>query len=78
MSTEKSAFWRGIVVGAVFMLLAAVAASRLFSTQVVEVAAIIPKDVIDAYNTGRADALRLNPVSADLEMACLDIWNRKQ
>lgn len=78
MSTEKSAFWRGIVVGAVFMLLTALAASRLFGTQVVEVASIIPKDVIDAYNTGRADALRLNPVSADLEMACLDIWNRKQ
>lgn len=78
MSTEKSAFWRGIAVGAVFMLLTALAASRLFETQVVEVASIIPKDVIDAYNTGRADALRLNPVSADLEMACLDIWNRKQ
>ena len=78
MSTEKSAFWRGIAVGAVFMLLTALAASRLFETQAVEVASIIPKDVIDAYNTGRADALRLNPVSADLEMACLDIWNRKQ
>ena len=78
MSTEKSAFWRGIVVGAVFMLLTALAASRLFETQVVEVASIIPKDVIDAYNTGRADALRTNPVSADLEMTCLEIWNRKQ
>ena len=78
MSTEKSAFWRGTVVGGVFMLLTALAASRLFETQVVEVAAILPADVIEAYSTGRADALRLNPVSADLEMACLDLWNRKQ
>ena len=78
MSSERSAFWRGIGVGAVFMLLTSVAASRLFDTQVVEVASILPTDVIEAYNTGRADALRTNPVSADLEMTCLDLWNRKQ
>jgi hypothetical protein len=78
MSTEKSAFWRGCMVGGVFMLLTSVAAGRLFETQVVEVASLIPKDVIDAYNTGRADALRTNPISADLEMTCLELWNRKQ
>lgn len=78
MSTEKSAFWRGCMVGGAFMLLAALAAGRLFETQVVEVASILPTDVIEAYNTGRADALRTNPVSADLEMTCLDLWNRKQ
>lgn len=78
MSTEKSAFWRGISVGAVFMLLTSLAAGRLFETQVVEVAAIVPQDVIEAYNTGRTDALRTNPVSADLEMTCLELWNRKQ
>jgi len=78
MSTEKSAFWRGCMVGGVFMLLTSVAAGRLFETQVVEVASILPADVIEAYNTGRADALRTNPVSADLEMTCLELWNRKQ
>jgi hypothetical protein len=78
MSTEKSAFWRGIMIGGVFALLTSVAAGRLFETQVVEVASLIPKDVIDAYNTGRADALRTNPISADLEMTCLELWNRKQ
>ena len=78
MSTEKSAFWRGISVGAVFMLLTSLAAARLFDTQVVEVASILPTDVIEAYNMGRTDALRTNPVSADLEMTCLEIWNRKQ
>ena len=77
MSTEKSAFWRGIMIGGVFALLTSLAAGRLFDTQV-EIASIIPKDVIDAYNTGRTDALRTNPVSADLEMTCLELWNRKQ
>ena len=77
MSTEKSAFWRGVMIGGVFALLASLAAGRLFDTQV-EIASIIPKDVIDAYTTGRADALRTNPVSADLEMTCLELWNRKQ
>jgi hypothetical protein len=78
MSTEKSAFWRGIMIGGVFALLTSVAAGRLFDTRVVEVASIIPQDVIEAYNTGRTDALRTNPISADLEMTCLELWNRKQ
>jgi hypothetical protein len=78
MSTEKSAFWRGIMIGGVFALLTSVAAGRLFDTRVVEVASIIPQDVIEAYNTGRTDALRTNPVSADLEMTCLELWDRKQ
>ena len=77
MSTEKSAFWRGCVVGGVFMLLTSVAAGRLFDSQV-DTSSLIPKDVIDAYNTGRTDALRTNPISADLEMTCLELWNRKQ
>ena len=78
MSTEKSAFWRGVMIGGVFALLTSVAAGRLFETRVVEVASIIPQDVIEAYNTGRTDALRTNPVSADLEMTCLELWDRKQ
>lgn len=78
MSTEKSAFWRGILVGGAFMLLTSVAAGRLLDSRVVEVASIIPQDVIEAYNKGRTDTLRTNPVSADLEMTCLELWNRKQ
>ena len=34
MSTEKSAFWRGIMIGGVFALLTSVAAGRLFDSQV--------------------------------------------
>ena len=78
MSTEKNAFWRGIMVGGVFTLLASLAAGRLFETQVVELSTITANDVVHAYTTGRADALRINPVSADLEMTCLELWNRKQ
>lgn len=32
------------------------------------------REVILAYQQGRADALKLNPVSWDLEQACLGLW----
>jgi hypothetical protein len=35
-------------------------------------------DIIDAYNRGKKDALKTNPVSLDLEYACIDIWAEKQ
>jgi hypothetical protein len=67
------------MVGGVFMrCLRLWPQAALFETRVVEVASIIPQDVIEAYNTGRTDALRTNPVSADLEMTCLELWDRKQ
>lgn len=78
MSTEKSAFWRGIMVGGVLMLLTSVVVGQLFGTRVANVVPIIPQDIINAYNKGRTDALRTNPVSADLEMTCLAIWDGKQ
>lgn len=36
----------------------------------------IPKhpEVIAAYNQGRADALKLNPVSWELEETCANLW----
>lgn len=33
--------------------------------------------VLDAYNTGRTEALRTNPASEDLEMACVALWNQR-
>lgn len=33
-----------------------------------------PAEIIQAYNQGRADALKLNPVSWDLEQACVNLW----
>lgn len=35
-------------------------------------------DIIAAYNLGREDALKTNPVSWDLDRACLEIWANKQ
>lgn len=34
--------------------------------------------LIVAYDQGKRDALRLNPVSMDLEMTCLNLWANKQ
>jgi hypothetical protein len=31
-----------------------------------------------AYDQGKQDALRTNPVSMDLEMVCLSLWAGKQ
>ena len=34
--------------------------------------------ILDAYRSGRTDALRTNPVSFELEQTCLEIWANKQ
>ncbi len=34
--------------------------------------------LIAAYDQGKQDALRTNPVSMDLEMVCLNLWANKQ
>lgn len=34
--------------------------------------------LITAYDQGKRDALRTNPVSMDLEMVCLGLWANKQ
>ena len=35
-------------------------------------------ELISIYKRGIKDALRTNPVSMDLEQACLEIWANKQ
>ena len=35
-------------------------------------------ELISIYKRGVKDALRTNPVSMDLEQACLEIWANKQ
>ena len=34
--------------------------------------------ILDAYRSGRLDALRTNPVSFELEQTCLEVWSNKQ
>ena len=36
------------------------------------------KEIVAAYSQGRADALKTNPVSWDLEQACVSLWVGKQ
>jgi hypothetical protein len=37
-----------------------------------------PEALVRAYDQGKQDALRTNPVSMDLEMVCLNLWANKQ
>lgn len=37
-----------------------------------------PEDLISAYNRGVRDVLRLNPIDARLESACIQLWGLKQ
>ena len=34
--------------------------------------------LIEMYNRGKEDVLRLNPVSPELDAACLELWTRRQ
>ena len=34
--------------------------------------------LIEMYNRGKMDVLRLNPVSPELDAACLELWSRRQ
>lgn len=36
------------------------------------------EELISIYKRGRADALKTNPVSFDLEQSCLEVWANKQ
>ena len=43
-----------------------------------DVEATRAEELISIYKRGMKDALRTNPVSMDLEQACLEIWANKQ
>jgi hypothetical protein len=34
--------------------------------------------IITAYKAGHADALKINPISFELEQTCLSVWANKQ
>ena len=74
-------FLTGIAIGAVFTLLTVLAIDKLSGKDVpmyTTVSAIVPTDVIDAYNKGIEDALETNPTSAQLEIACAALWFQQQ
>jgi hypothetical protein len=74
-------FLSGLMLGAVFMLLTVLGLERLFAKDVpmyTTVSAIVPTDVIDAYNKGIKDALETSPTNAQLEVTCAALWFRQQ
>jgi hypothetical protein len=74
--TEGNKQWGlGLVVGVTLTTLIAISINKM---QPVNPSAVdMPKDVITAYNMGIKDALKTNPPSAELEMACLELWGKK-
>ena len=70
-------FWRGAIAGGVFVALTLTALGKLTNSDPVS-AVDMPKDIISAYNMGLKDALRTNPVSLELDQACLALWAGKQ
>ncbi len=43
-----------------------------------QIQVIRPLDLIEAYDKGQRDALKTNPVSAELEMTCAGLWMGQQ
>jgi hypothetical protein len=70
-------FVTGLALGATFTLLTVLAADKILAKKVpmyTTVSAIVPTDVIDAYNKGIEDALETNPTNAQLEVTCAALW----
>jgi hypothetical protein len=73
--TETNKTWGlGAFTGIVLATLIFLAMGRMAAQPTVE----MPRDIIQAYNMGLKDALRVNPANADLENACLDLWAQRQ
>jgi len=45
---------------------------------VIDVETARAEELIEIYKRGRADALKTNPVSFDLEQSCLSLWANRQ
>jgi hypothetical protein len=77
--TEGNRQWAlGVLVGIVLTSLVAIGWSKINLRQTEPITNLISKDIIEAYNAGLKDALRLNPVSLELDQACLTLWANKQ
>lgn len=74
MSEGNKQWALGMIAGVVITSLMAIALNKM---EPVYQAIEMPEDVITAYNLGIKDALRTNPVSADLDNACLELWGKK-
>jgi hypothetical protein len=76
MSEGTRQWMLGVIVGVVLTSLIAIGLSKMKTPE--PLMHMMPKDIIQAYNTGLKDALRTNPASWDLEQTCLNMWADKQ
>ena len=76
MNEEKFMTW---LLGACMGALTVIGANRFLSDpQLVDIEAVRAEELINMYKRGKQDALKTNPVSMELDQACLTIWANKQ
>ena len=76
MNEEKFMTW---LLGACMGALTVIGANRFLSDpQLVDIEAVRAEELINMYKRGKQDALKTNPVSMELEQACLTVWSTKQ
>jgi len=78
MNEDKVVTWiMGFCIGIMFTI----GASHFIKDQPKEMSdaeMVRAEELINIYKRGRADALKTNPVSFDLEQSCLEIWSNRQ
>ena len=78
MTEENKQWMLGMATGALITGLIAIGIGKISQQQNPASYVQMPKDIIEAYNTGLRDAIRTNPPSWELEQTCLNMWADKQ
>lgn len=79
MIEEKIALW---ALGWTMGIMTVIAGDKLMDRNGYEAPSdselIRAETLIEMYNRGKEDVLRLNPVAPALDAACLELWTRRQ
>lgn len=79
MIEEKFSIWAlGFAMGVMMVIGTDKLLDRYGLTEPTNDELIRAETLIKMYNRGKIDVLRLNPVSPELDAACLELWSRKQ
>jgi hypothetical protein len=79
MTEEKFSIWAlGFTMGVIVVIGAGKLMDRYGMPEPTNQEMIRAETLIEMYNRGKIDVLRLNPVSPELDAACLELWSRKQ
>lgn len=79
MNEEKVTTWLlGFSMGVMVVLGAEKIFASMEEEEVAPATPVFPMAVISAYNKGKRDALKTNPVSFELEETCMEVWANKQ